>query len=96
MTADDLFPEARSLSPRAAWMKRHMLICIAEDPALVGVESPETGDQAAPFYCLRSDAEGCMQEQPLDKIGRGDDPEGACAEFARLNGLRLWNEGAAT
>lgn len=91
MSDDELFPNTKSLSPRLQWLKRHSLICIAEDPALVGVECAETGDEASAYYCLRSDAEGCMQEQPLEKIGKGDDPDECCIDFAKRNGLKTWH-----
>lgn len=88
MSADELLNVGESLSPLAEWKRRHMLVTVMEDPDIVGVESPETGEVCAAFYCLRDTATHPTQD--LDRIGRGDSEETACEDFAKRNGLHTW------
>lgn len=85
----DLFPQARSLSPRARWLKRHMLEVVKEDPAIVG-ETDAHGFTASAFYCMRDT--GIVAAQDFAKIGQGPDEEGCCLDYAQKNGLRSWLE----
>lgn len=93
MKQSELMTTGESLSPRNAWLKRHMLVLVAEDPAIVGQTIPKTDETAHAFYCLRDiTASG---EQAWAKIGRGGSEEIACVDFAMRNGLKTWIEGGA-
>jgi hypothetical protein len=88
MSADELLSVGESLSPLAAWKKRNGLVTVMEDPEVVGIESPETGEEAAAFYCMKDDR--IVSSQDLHKIGRGDTEETACLDYAKKNNLHHW------
>lgn len=89
MSADELLNVGESLSPLAAWKRRHMLVTVMEDPAIVGTEGPESGEVCTAFYCMKN--MDTYPTQALDKIGRGDTEDEACADFAQRNGLHHWS-----
>lgn len=88
MSEDELFPNVRSLSPRAKWLQRHMLTVVKEDPVIVG-ETDQQGFTASAFYCMKDTV--TTSQQDFAKIGQGPDEEGAAEDYAQKNGLQTWH-----
>ena len=91
MSNDELLSVGESLSPLAAWKRKHGLITVMEDPNIVGTESPDSGELCAAFYCMRDDR--IVNSQDLEKIGRGDTEDEACSDYAKRNDLWHWAAG---
>jgi len=89
MSDADLFPDARSLSPLAEWKRRNFLLTVQEEPAIVGMVSPESGELCSAFYVLKDS--NIYPSQDYDKIGRGDTEESAALDFCLRNGVRSWH-----
>jgi hypothetical protein len=89
MSADELLSVGESLSPMTKWMRKHSLVVVAEDPDMVGQESPETGFELAAYYCMKDDR--MVSSQHLEKIGRGASPSDACLDWCLRNGVRSWS-----
>jgi hypothetical protein len=88
----EIFPPAEVAmdSPKLRWLAAHGLNTFQSDPALVGTESPETGEEYAAWYCMTIEDE---KNECLDGYVGGATEQEACANFAIMHGIRLWNEG---
>lgn len=83
----ELFPpESVSMkSPRLEWLERHRLVL---HDFGAGGESPETGMDFKRWVCRVQEPDFTER----DCGAHGDTQEDAIADWARRNGVKLWNE----
>lgn len=84
----ELFEIPESLSPRAAWIKKHkieFLHCPEHD----GRNEDEFGHELYPWNCWSPS----FDEPPYPRfVGQGMTQDDAIAEWAKFHRVRLWNE----
>ena len=84
----EMFPEMPAvISPRLAWLRKHHLKTWATPACWIGMECPETGVELEAWYCDKEVRDG-LDDDPVG----GADQDDAIGHYARLNGLRLWDE----
>lgn len=92
---DELFPPSTVAvdSPRLRWMKELGVLTIQQPKELVGETCPETGDIIPAWVAGRyAQDDFDIYHAPLDVAGHGDTEDEALADWARRNGVRMWNE----
>jgi len=86
MTTDDMFPEARSLSPRLAWLQNEKLCTFKTAAEWVGMEVPETGDIVPRWVCRKETG-----LQHSNHFGGGDTEDEAIFDYCAKAGTNHWS-----
>lgn len=86
---DELFPHSTVAveSPRLRWMKKHNVSIIHNHDVSPGDEDEFSGETIFPF-CATNSPDKWLQS----RAGYGNTEVEALADWARRNGVRLWNE----
>jgi hypothetical protein len=86
MNVTELFPTEQITvkSPRLLWMERHG---VKTSETMAG-ECPETGFEWLSWVAYS----GELEISERDRVGIGETEDDAIADWARINGVRLWNE----
>jgi hypothetical protein len=88
----DLFPIPETPSPRLAWMKKHSLSSRHYSKVEIGFEDEFSGERIYPWivYSVPFQAGGQFCG---DSVAAGGDTEDeALTNWAKANGVKLWNE----
>lgn len=80
MNTPELFDVPKSLSPRLVWI---------EEKGIKTYRSPGLCPDEAPWNCWSGDLETAIEK---DSFGVGDTEDEAIVNWAKANGVRLWNE----